>query len=171
MLLIIALLPIYANIWYPSDDQYKWPRWASGLNAIFGRLAFIAALILLLMPSFLNVSKNIRPLMNSHFWHILEELTFSAFLFMPLVVAWHFTSRESNSIVTRGQIVMATIGVIAISYTLALPFFLLVERPIRNFLDLVLFPNKSIYVLKEEEEMDSEEEDEDDLDAGNTAIN
>ncbi len=57
-------------------------------------------------------------------------------------------------------VLVFTIAAVAISYVFALPFYLLVERPFKNFLDLILFPNKNIYVVKEEEEQDSEEEEE-----------
>jgi len=48
------------------------------------------------------------------------------------------------------------------SYLLAVPFYILVERPFKNFLDLILFPRSSIF--KKQKDIDDEEDssDEDD---------
>jgi len=49
---------------------------------------------LILMPSLVNASKILKPLMDSHLWHVLEELTLSAYLLQLIVVTWFFASRE-----------------------------------------------------------------------------
>ncbi len=55
------------------------------------------------------------------------------------------------------------------SYLLAIPFHILVERPFKNFLDLILFPRSSIF--KKQKDIDDEEDssDEDDDTAEETA--
>jgi peptidoglycan/LPS O-acetylase OafA/YrhL len=56
---------------------------------------------------------------------------------------------------------MISISSCIISYIIAIPFYLLVERPFKNFLDLVLFPKSSIF--KRTKDIDDEDdEDEDD---------
>ncbi len=57
-------------------------------------------------------------------------------------------------------IVMITTSVCILSYILAVPFYLLVERPFRNFLDLILFPKSSIF--KKSKDMDDDDDDETD---------
>ena len=49
------------------------------------------------------------------------------------------------------------------SYLLAVPFYILVERPFKNFLDLILFPKSSIFKKHKDidDEEDSSDEDED----------
>ena len=49
------------------------------------------------------------------------------------------------------------------SYLLAIPFYILVERPFKNFLDLILFPRSSIFKKQKDidDEDDSSDEDED----------
>lgn len=49
-----------------------------------------------------------------------------------------------------------TLSSCSISYIFALPFYLLVERPFKNFLDLILFP-KGVK-LKDIEDEESEED-------------
>ena len=48
------------------------------------------------------------------------------------------------------------------SYLLAIPFYILVERPFKNFLDLILFPKSSIF--KKQKDIDDEEDSSDDED-------
>jgi hypothetical protein len=49
------------------------------------------------------------------------------------------------------------------SYLLAIPFYILVERPFKNFLDLILFPRSSIFKKQKDidDEDDSSDEDDD----------
>jgi peptidoglycan/LPS O-acetylase OafA/YrhL len=53
-----------------------------------------------------------------------------------------------------------TISSCIISYFVAIPFYLLVERPFKNFLDLVLFPKSSIF--KRTKDIDDEDDDDED---------
>jgi hypothetical protein len=46
---------------------------------------------------------------------------------------------------------------VIISYLLAVPFYILVERPFRNFLDLILFPKSSIF--KKMKDVDDDDDD------------
>ena len=56
---------------------------------------------------------------------------------------------------------MITISSCILSYIVSIPFYLLVERPFKNFLDLILFPKSSIFKRTKDIE-DDEDEDEDD---------
>jgi len=47
-----------------------------------------------------------------------------------------------------------------VSYLLAIPFYMIVERPFKNFLDLILFPRSSIF--KKQKDLDDDEESSDD---------
>jgi hypothetical protein len=46
-----------------------------------------------------------------------------------------------------------------LSYFLAVPFYLIVERPFKNFLDLILFPKSSIF--KKSKDIEDEDSSED----------
>lgn len=61
-----------------------------------------------------------------------------------------------------------TISSCLISYLCAVPFYLLVERPFKNFLDLILFPKSSIFKKSKDidDDDDDDDEDEDDDDDG-----
>jgi len=107
------------------------------------------------------MSTILRPLLNSHLWHILEELTFYAFLLHYIVVTWFFASREQNTLLQPGYLLQITISACVLSYLLAVPFYILVERPFRNFLDLILFPKSSIFT-KSKDVDDDDDDDEDD---------
>jgi hypothetical protein len=62
-----------------------------------------------------------------------------------------------------------TISSCAVSYILAIPFYLLIERPFKNFLDLILFPRSSIFKKhKDVDDEDSEEEEEAENDPNET---
>jgi peptidoglycan/LPS O-acetylase OafA/YrhL len=76
----------------------------------------------------------------------MEELTNSAYLICYLTIAWFFTSRENNILLSSGMLIMISISACLISYILALPFYIFVERPFNNFLDLILFPRRAIFV-------------------------
>jgi len=54
---------------------------------------------------------------------------------------------------------MITISSCIISYIVSIPFYLLVERPFQNFLDLILFPKSSIF--KKTKDIDDDDDDED----------
>ena len=113
-----------------------------------------------LLPSMVNSSTVLRPLMDSHLWHVLEELTFSAYILHYLVVIYFFASRNQDTLLSMSFFFMVTISSCIASYLLSIPFYLLVERPFKNFLDLILFPKSSIFKRQKDIE-DDEETDED----------
>lgn len=99
--------------------------------------------------------------MSSHLWHVLEELTFSAFLMSYMVISWYFTSRFSDILLSTGHLLMISMSAWTFSYMIALPFYLLVERPAKNFLDLVLFPRRAIFIKKKDLDTESSDDDDD----------
>lgn len=113
---------------------------------------------MIFIPCILKSHSKFRLLISSHIWNILEELSLSAYLFSTLVVAWYFSSREGNLLMTMPLIIIVSISTCFISYIIALPFYLFVERPFKNFLNLIVFPNRSIFQKKKRVD-DSEEED------------
>ncbi len=81
----------------------------------------------------------------SHLWNVFEELTFSAFLGSSFIISFYFSSRQQDSFISISSLVMISISAFFLSYIFALPFYLLVERPFNNFLNLILFPATSIF--------------------------
>jgi hypothetical protein len=75
----------------------------------------------------------------------LEELTFFAFLMQYVVVIWFFASRDQNTLLQTGYLIQVTVSSCILSYLLAVPLYILVERPFKNFLDLILFPKSTIF--------------------------
>lgn len=68
-----------------KDMEYKeltycWGPLQSAFYNAFGQFFFFLGISLVLLPSFVNTSKILRPLLDSHLWHVMEELTLSAFL-------------------------------------------------------------------------------------------
>jgi peptidoglycan/LPS O-acetylase OafA/YrhL len=61
-----------------------------------------------------------------------------------------------------------TLSSCIISYGLAIPFYLFFEKPIRNFLDLILFPRSSIF--KKVKDLDDEDSSEDEKISSNGPI-
>ena len=96
--------------------------------------------------------------MDSHFWHILEELSFSAYLLQYKIIVWFFASRQGDVILTTPFIFLLAVSVFVFSYFLSIPYYILFERPIKNILDLILFPKQSIFKRRKDVEEDSEEE-------------
>ena len=132
--------------------------WGSVFSAFFNALAqfiYFTGKILLTTPCLVNRSDILRPLLSSHLWHVLEELTTSAYLFHFMVVVWFFASRDQNTIITMPYVIEVSISACFMSYICAVPFYLLVERPFRNFLDLILFPRATIF--KRSKDVDDEE--------------
>lgn len=123
---------------------------------------------MIFFPSMVNVSNYMRPLMDSHLWHILEELTFSAFLLHYILLAWFFASRSQDTILSMNYIFMVTMSSCFISYLLAVPFYLLVEKPFRNFMDLILFPKSTIFKRKKDVDDDEDEEEEEETEEGDS---
>lgn len=59
-------------------------------------------------------------------------------------------------------IFLITVSSVIFSYVLATPFNLLCEKPMKNFIDLILLPRNSIFKKnKDADDEDSEEESED----------
>jgi peptidoglycan/LPS O-acetylase OafA/YrhL len=67
-----------------------------------------------------------------------------------------FTSRETNSQLSVKLLFNVSLSACVLSYIFALPFYLFVERPFKNFLNLILFPVGT--KRKDVEDDDSEEE-------------
>lgn len=61
-----------------------------------------------------------------------------------------------------------TLSSCILSYLIAIPFYLLVERPFKNFLDLILFPKSSIF--KKQKDLDDEESDDEDEDVDGPVV-
>jgi len=55
-----------------------------------------------------------------------------------------------------GYLIQVTMSSVILSYLLAVPFYILVQRPFRNFLDLILFPKSSIF--KKMKDLDDDED-------------
>ena len=121
---------------------------------------------MLLLPTLINISVCVRPLISSHIWQLLEELTLSAYLIFEIVLVWFFASREQDIILSMWYIFQVTISSIILAYLLAIPFYLLCERPLRNFIDLILLPRSNIFVKSKDvdDEESSDDGDEDDND-------
>jgi peptidoglycan/LPS O-acetylase OafA/YrhL len=121
-------------------------------------------MIMILIPCILKTHSRFRKVISSHFWNVLEELTFSAYLFSALVLAWYFSSRQNNIIISIQYLACVSIASCFVSFIFAVPFYLIVERPFKNFLHLILFPNRSIFEKqKDVEDDDSDEELEEEL--------
>lgn len=65
-------------------------------------------------------------------------------------------------------IFMVTMSSCFISYLLAVPFYLLVEKPFRNFMDLILFPKSTIFKRKKDVDDDEDEEEEEETEEGDS---
>jgi len=144
--------------------QFK-PCWDSGASALYnsvGKLLFFFGLSCVLISSIVKASKYITSLLSSHLWRILEELTLSAFLVQPLVAAWFLTNRDHDLYISLGFILVTNIASVCIAYIFALPLYLLVQRPLKNFLDLVLFPSRHIFVFQGDVDQGEREEEEED---------
>ena len=117
------------------------------------------------------MSDVLKPLLNSHLWHVLEELTYSAYLLNFMIVMWFFGSREQNLVLSMSYLFQITISSCILSYLGAIPFYLLIERPFRNFLDLIFFPRSSIFKkTKDIDDDESEEDTEDEQDVNEVKI-
>lgn len=73
--------------------NFCWSPMISAFYNSFGQFFFFIGMILIILPSLVNYSNILRPLMDSHLWHVLEELTFCAYMLQFLVVTWFFASR------------------------------------------------------------------------------
>ena len=118
---------------------------------------------MMILPCLIGMSSILKPLLNSHLWHIMEELTFQAYLIQYLVIIWFFASREQNTLLSAGYILQVTISSCILSYLIAVPLYMVVERPFKNFLDLILFPKSSIF-KKQKDLEDSDDSSDDDTD-------
>jgi len=63
-----------------TEVEYCWGKVGTSLYYVLSPILFYGGLTLILTPSMIGMSTILRPLMNSHLWHIMEELTFNAFL-------------------------------------------------------------------------------------------
>ncbi|CDW80987.1 UNKNOWN [Stylonychia lemnae] len=164
ILLIMITNTQCANQDLAPKDKYATINlcWGTTTSAIYNGLAqyiYFLGLSCILLPSMANCSNILRPLLDSHFWHVLEELTFSAYILHFLVITWYFASRQQDILLSVGLIFTTTLSSFIFSYIMSIPFYLLVERPFKNFLDLILFPKSTIF-KKQKDIEDEETEDE-----------
>jgi hypothetical protein len=92
----------------------------------------------------------------------MEEVTYSAFIIFPLLSVWFFASREENIVLDLLYITMITFSTFIISYIVGIVFYLLIERPFRNILDLIIFPKSTIFKKVKDIEEESDDTDTDD---------
>jgi hypothetical protein len=52
-----------------------------------------------------------------------------------------------------------TISACVLSFVVSIPFYLLVEKPFKNFCDLILFPKRSIFRKQKDIDTDSDDDD------------
>lgn len=57
---------------------------------------------------------------------------------------------------------MITVSTFIVSYMIGIIFYLIIERPFRNILDLIIFPKSTIF--KKQKDIEDEESDETDTD-------
>lgn len=87
-----------SNVIYNYEVKFCWGNVGSSIYYALSPIIFYGGVVLILIPSIVGVSTILKPLLNSHLWNILEELTFLAYLFQYLVVLWFFSSRDQNTI-------------------------------------------------------------------------
>ena len=63
-----------------KELTYCWTHWLSSIYNMFGQSCYCLGLTLFCLPGIINQQNILRKLVDSHFWHVLEELTFSAML-------------------------------------------------------------------------------------------
>lgn len=109
-----------------------------------------------------NCSNILKPLLSSHLWHVMEEVTYSAIIIYSAIVVWFFASREQNIYIDLYYLTMITFSSFIFSYILGIPFYIFIERPYRNFLDLIVFPKSTIFKkVKDVEDEDTDDSNED----------
>mmetsp|Transcript_38631 Transcript_38631/g.36987 ORF Transcript_38631/g.36987 Transcript_38631/m.36987 type:complete len:89 (-) Transcript_38631:512-778(-) len=77
-----------------------------------------------------------------------------------MIVSFYFSARKRNSYLTIGNLIFLTVSIFLISYAVAIPFYLLFEKPFANIFNLILFPPKAIFQKKKDLEDDSLSENE-----------
>lgn len=115
---------------------------------------------LIISPSLLQNKDDFRSFFSSHIWNILEELTLSAYMLSSLIQSWYFSSRVDNLFLSPLIINSTSVASVALSYILAVPFYVLIERPTRNFLNMVLFPAHKLFIKTRDNMDEDESEDE-----------
>lgn len=115
---------------------------------------FIGGLIFIILPIMGRNRTKPKILAISHLWNVFEELTLSAFMMSGIVVAYYFSARTEDTFLSFFQLLFLSISTFFISYIIAVPFYLLVERPFKNFISLILFPARSIFSRKKDVEDD-----------------
>eukprot|EP00347_Sterkiella_histriomuscorum_P007239 403349727 len=91
-------------------------------------------------------------------------IVFSQYFYF--IVVWFFASREQDIIISMTYIFQISLSSVILSYLIAIPFYLLCERPLRNFIDLILLPRSSIFKKNKDvdDEDSSDEGDDEDTD-------
>ena len=67
-----------------------------------------------------------------------------------LIITWFFANRDTNIYLETSVIIYITMSTCIISYLLSIPFYILFERPIKNFLELVIFPTSNFFEKKKD---------------------
>jgi hypothetical protein len=65
---------------YNFELKFCWGPVGTSIYYALSPILFYGGVVLILLPSILGMSTILKGLLNSHLWHILEELTFFAYL-------------------------------------------------------------------------------------------
>lgn len=63
-----------------NEVKYCWNTFGASLYNASIQYVFFTGFVLMLAPTMFGVHDKLRNIMNSHLWHVLEELTFPAYL-------------------------------------------------------------------------------------------
>lgn len=141
-----------------SKLNYCWGVVSSSIFNCFSGLVFLIGVILTLNPCLLEQKTILRNCITWHIWSVLEELTFSAFNVSFMVSGWFFASRQNDLTLSPSLIAEVGVATFFLSHIFGLAYYLIIERPFKNFLNLVLFPATNIFmkqIMPKEKKFDS----------------
>ena len=86
---------------------------------------------------------SLTTLARYEIWRILYKLSLSTIIVHYLVVFWFYASNNTNGLLLGKWVTLrAQYGSLVLSFSIGLIFYLLIDKPLRNFDRLVLFPTK-----------------------------
>ncbi|CAI2384962.1 unnamed protein product [Moneuplotes crassus] len=119
-----------------------WPLWLSSLYNFTARPFFVAAVGLIIAPTFVGRLRVIKGFLGAEMFEVLARLNYMVYM-IHCVVMMHFLNdlRASVYVTSTSQWFFA-IGSTVISFLVGIPLTLICEVPFMNLEKYVLFPKK-----------------------------
>jgi len=115
--------------WEANKDPFLWPKMQNYAFIALSRPAFLIGVILLIVPLFGGFGKPLASFLKNRAFKFLARLTYSAYLFFPIVSGFFVAGVKSSIYLTYDSMFNMVFCHVALSFLVALAGYLFIEGP------------------------------------------